>query len=460
MKRCLRMWGAVLACLLLAGSLSAGDVKNVIWIIGDGMGPEAMGFFMQGVRYGGLDEYPDKVSNLERLMQGAQWGLFFNNTYDTVVTDSAASGTQMATGRFSRPESIGVDYNGQPAETLLELARKQGKAIGIVSDAYVTDATPAAFTAHVPNRNEKMEIARQLIAFGPEVILGGGMKYFSTGENKKLLRQAKKQGYRVVENKKELAAVKSGKVLGLFAEQALPISVEMHRYPKIPSLTEQTQKAIELLSQNKNGFVLVVEAGKIDWAAHANDAGAWFHEMKTLDNLLGYIKAYADKNGETLVYLNADHDTGLGAFTYRHLGKEKAMQKTAQGEVLYGGDVDYASFATFRQFAKQKLCLYYLEMELKQMKPEQLTPEYLQKRLSEAMGFEVDITQFENPSDISGLFKQLNETRGIVWATPTHSSAPILSVAYGPQADEFTGVYHNTDILPRMKTALGWTDEK
>lgn len=450
---------AVFAWVFLSATLCAGDVKNVIWVIGDGMGPEAMGFFMQGVRYAGLEEFPGKVSNLEKLMNRAQWGLFFNNTYDTVVTDSAASATQMATGQLSRPEMVGVDHNGQEVENLLELARKQGKAVGVISDTYVTDATPAGFTAHVQNRNEKMAIARQIVDFAPDVVLGGGLKYFSTGENKKLLRQAKKKGYRVALNKKELAGVKSGKVLGLFADTSLPMSLEMNLYPQIPSLTEQTQKAVELLSKNEKGFVLVVEAGKIDWAGHAHDAGAWFHEMKTLDELLGYLTAYADKNGETLVYLNADHDTGLGAFAYRHVGKEKAAAKTAQGEVLYGGDADYASFETFRQFAKQKRSLYNLEMELKKMPAAKLTPEYLQQRLSEAMGYEVDISQFENLSDVSGLFAQLNESRGLVWATINHSSLPILSVAYGPEADEFTGVYHNTDILPRMKNVLGWSDK-
>lgn len=454
-----RIAGIIFAGLLLTGSLAAGEVKNVIWIIGDGMGPEAMGFFMQGVRYARLEAYPGKVSNLETLMNGGEWGLFFNNTHDTVVTDSAASATQMATGKFSRPEFVGMDYNSQPAETLLELARKQGKSIGVISDTYITDATPAGFTAHAQNRNQKMEIARQIVALAPEVVMGGGQKYFTTGENKKLLRQAKKKGYRVALNKKDLAAVKSGKVLGLFAPAAIPMSVELDQYPAIPSLTEQTQKAVELLSQNERGFILVVEAGKIDWAGHANDAGAWFHEMKALDDLLGYVKSYADKNGETLVYLNADHDTGLGAFTYRHIGKEKAMQKTAQGEVLYGGDTDYASFDAFRQFAQQKKSLYNLELELKKMPAAQLTPQYLQKRLSEALGYEVDINEFENLSDVSGLFKQLNKSRGLVWATPNHSSLPILSVAYGQEADEFTGVYHNTDILPRMKNALGWSEE-
>ena len=278
MQKIKQLVWTVLVCLFLAGTLSAGDVKNVIWIIGDGMGPEAMGFFMQGVRYAGLEDYPGKVSNLEKMMNSGEWGLFFNNTYDTIVTDSAASATQMATGKLSRPEFVGMDYNSQPAETLLEWARRQGKSIGVISDTYVTDATPASFSAHAQNRNQKMEIARQMISFAPEVIMGGGLKYFTTGENKKLLRQAKKQGYRVALNKKDLAAVKSGKILGLFSEEALPMALELERNPKVPSLTEQTQKSVVLLCQNENGFVLLGEAGKNAWACHADVAGSWFHE--------------------------------------------------------------------------------------------------------------------------------------------------------------------------------------
>ncbi len=456
MNKWRRVFLAVGACLA-ACALQAAEAKNLIWVIGDGMGPEAMGFFMQGVRYGGLKEYPKGVSNLEKLMNGAEWGLFFNNTYDTVVTDSAASATQMASGKLSRPEVVGLDYNNRPVENILELARKKGKAVGIISDTYVTDATPAGFTAHVQNRNQKMEIARQLVAFGPEVVLGGGLKYFTTGDNQSLLPQAQKKGYQIAQSKQELSAVKSGKVLGLFTSGSMPMSLEMEKYPTLPSLTEQTQKAVELLSQNKDGFVLVVEAGKIDWAGHAHDAGAWFHEMKALDDLLGYLMTYVQQNGDTLLYLNADHDTGLGAFTYRYVNAEEAKHKAAQGEALYAGNADYASFATFRQFAKQKESLYNLELELKAMPAKKRTPEYLQKRLSQALGYEVDIHRFTNLSDVSGIFKQLNESRGLVWATVNHSSLPVLSAAYGPDADELAGVYHNTDILPRLKKALGWS---
>lgn len=90
------------------------------------------------------------------------------------------------------------------------------------------------------------------------------------------------------------------------------------------------------------------------------------------------------------------------------------------------------------------------------MPADKLTPAYIQENLTAALGYPVDISGFKNPTDLDGLFKQLDEERGIVWATPSHSSLPVLSVAYGEEADKFSGLYHNTEILPRMKAALGW----
>lgn len=444
---------------MFACGVSAGEVKNVIWIIGDGMGPELMGFFMQGVKHASIKIYPDKTSNMEKMMNKGQWGLFFNNTYDTAVTDSAAAGTQMAIGKYSRPEYIGVDYNGEPSQTILELAKEKGKSVGIVSDAYVTDATPAAFVAHVSSRGHKTEIARQMIDLEPDVILGGGLKYFNSGDNKNLLKKARMKGYQTVFNKEELAKIKKGKLLGLFSEQGMPVAIEMYQYPHLPSLAEQTRKALDLLSQNEEGFFLMVEAGKIDWTAHSNEEGATFHEMLVLDAALKEALDFAEKNPDTLIYLNADHDTGMGGFTYRYLNGEQASRKTSQGEVLYGYNVDYASLKEYDKMVGQKRYLYNLVSELKKMPSSQLNTEYIEKRFSEALGYPVDISSYKNPLDLDGLVKQMTRDRGFAWATGTHTSAPVLSVAYGPAAEKFTGIYHNTDIFGRLVEAYGWTEE-
>lgn len=458
------MWHRILVTIIAVVGLCsvAGaqpPVKNVIWVIGDGMGPEVLGFFMQGTRYANLPNRVNLMSHTQQLMNQGVLGLFFNNTYDTIVTDSAAAATQMATGKFSRPGFIGMDYNKQSAQTFLELARKHNKAIGIISDAYVTDATPAAFTAHVQNRSQRKEIARQQITFAPEVILGGGAQYFEQGKNKDLLRDAEKQGYKVVRTKKQLEQVEDGKVLGLFADKGMPYAIEMKQYPKLPTLTDMTRQALMLLQKDEDGFVLMVEAGKIDWAAHANDAGSVWAEMKNFDRLIGYLQQYVQEHPDTLLYVNADHDTGLGSFVYRHVGSEKAAQKTAQGEVLYGGDTDYGSFGTYHLFEKQQRTLSEVYEELKQLPPQKRSGDVLWKKLSQALGYEVKPEDFTNPQDLEGVFRQLNTQRSMAYATQSHSAAPLISIAYGPGAESFGGVYHNTDIFPRLVALLGWTEK-
>ena len=452
------MWKFLIGILcLFPVSLFGAETKNIIWVIGDGMGLDSIGFFTQGVRYGHLPQYEGKeISDLENLLNHSVWGLFFNNTYDTLVTDSAAAATQMATGAWSRPKMVGLDYDGQPVKTLLEEAREKGKAVGLISDAYVTDATPAAFVAHVKKRENRYEIARQLVSFGPDVVLGGGLKYFTENENKTLLAQARQQGYHIAQTRSDLAKINEGKVLGLFAEQALPLTIEMNQSPEIPTLLEQTTKALSLLEQQKTGFILLVEVGKIDWAAHANDAGALFQEMQVMDALAGYLKNYIDAHPDTLLYINADHDTGLVGFQYRHLKSAQVHTEIERGKKLYGGDKDYASFDVYQQFVKQKHCLYYVEKELKAMAPKSRTRKVIAQKLSDALGYEVDMSQFTDLTDISGIFKTLNTNRGLVFATENHTSLPILSIAYGAGAESFGGVYHNTDILSRMQQVLNW----
>lgn len=440
------------AFCLLAGTLHAKTAKNVIWVIADGMGPGTMGFFMEGVRHADLSAYPDKISHLEKFLNESQLGFYMNNTYDTVVTDSACAATQMACGVPSRPDYIGMDFTGSPAENIMELARKNGKAVGVISDAYVTDATPAGFLAHTSSRKNKYEIARQMVSSGAQVILGGGLKYFSKGENKNLLKQAQKAGYQTVRNKKALNRIQKGKVLGLFADEAMPFYVEKARYSGVPTLLDMTKKAVEVMSQNESGFFLMVEAGKVDWALHDNEPGATFYEMLNLDETLAFLHDFARKNGDTLLYVNADHETGAPAFHYRHLDEAAVQHKSAQGEMLYGGNTDYVSYAAYNRLLKQKRMLYYMDKEFKALPKERQTLETLQQMLDEALGYRVDISGFENPFDYKSLIRQLNAQEGIVWATGSHTSSAMLSAAYGGFGD-FGGVYHNTELKNKFAQA-------
>ncbi len=430
--------------------------KNVIWVIGDGMGPGTMGMFMQGVRLTPLPQYPDKQSTLEKFINASVTGMYFNHTYDTIVTDSACSATQMAAGSFSRPEYVGVDFDQKAVVSLLEEALKKGKSVGVISDSYVTDATPAGFLAHVDSRRQKYEIARQMVDSGAQVILGGGLKFFTQGENKKLLKTARKKGWAVVENTKELSKVKKGRVLGLFAEEAMPFYGEIEKYPQTPTLKQMTQKAVELLSQNEKGFVLMVEAGKIDWALHDKEAGPAMWEMINMDETLAYVWDFAKQNGNTLVYLNADHETGVPAFHYRHLDENTVKHKSAQGEMLYDGDTDYVNYPYYAKVFAHKQLLYYVYPEFKKLPQEEQTADKLQQMADEAFGGHIDLNFNGQVPDYAGLIDKTNEALGLAWATGSHSSGMLLGVAYGPGAEYFSGVYHNTQLKAKFEKALGW----
>ena len=122
----------LLLFFVMTGCAWAAPAQNAIWLIGDGMGIGTMGFFMEGVRHTHLSQYPDQQSTLEKFINSSVTGMYFNNTYDTIVTDSACSATQMAGGALSRPEYVGIDAQKKPLQTLLEEAYQQGKSIGVV----------------------------------------------------------------------------------------------------------------------------------------------------------------------------------------------------------------------------------------------------------------------------------------------------------------------------------------
>ena len=453
----MKKWLLVVFVCFFAFGAQAKTAKNLIWVIGDGMGPSAMGFFMEAVRNGHNPSYPDQKSYLEKFINDSDVGLYFNNTHASIVTDSAGAATQMATGQFSLPDYIGQDYSGLDVKNIMEEAKARGLSVGIISDAYVTDATPAGFVAHSRSRGQKYDIARQMIASGTDVILGGGLKYFSKGENKKLLKEAKKQGYTIVKNKKQLANAKGKKLLGLFTEEAMPFYIEKDLNPNVPTLKDMTEAALRVLSQNEKGFVLMVEAGKIDWALHENDGGASYYEMLTLDETLPVLTAFADKNEDTLIYLNADHETGAPAFAYRHLDEDQVKHKNAQGEMLYGGDTDYIDYKEFDNLAKQSRVLFYVNEDFKKLPKEKQTPAAMQAMMDKALGYHIDLSSLENPTDYEAIKKHINQVKGLSWNTGSHTSGMLIGVAYGGY-DGFTGVYHNTQLKGKLMQALGWND--
>lgn len=235
------------------------------------------------------------------------------------VTDSAAGGTAIATGVKTNNGVVGLDPDGNVLVTILEQARAQGKAVGLVTTTQMAHATPASFAAHVPDRLMMTEIARQMLANGVEVLLGGGEDEFlpttATGcypqpgeraDGRNLIAEAMADGYTYVCDAAGLAAVEpdsTNRLLGLLADEELP-------RPFAISLAELTRRAIDILDQDPDGFFLMVEGGQIDWAAHNNDAANVITDTIGLDEAVAVAQTYAVTNPHTLIIVTADHETG------------------------------------------------------------------------------------------------------------------------------------------------------
>ena len=271
------------------------EVKNIILFIGDGMGTAQV--------YGAMTTSEHKL-----ILESFPFiGFSKTYSYNNYVTDSGAGGTAIACGIKTRNEMIGMSPDSVPVNSILEIAHKNGLATGIVVTSSVTDATPAAFVAHVINRDYYEDIAKAYLNGTVDVFMGGGEGNFRDRlDSADLTIMLKKQGYDVIYSLDSLKKSSSRKIAGFLAKGNMP-SV---RNGRVGVLSEMTRKAIETLSRNKNGFFLMVEGSLIDKNAHAKNLPASLLEVIDLDDAIGVAKDFADKNKQTLIVVTADHETG------------------------------------------------------------------------------------------------------------------------------------------------------
>ncbi|MBN1397094.1 MAG: alkaline phosphatase, partial [Bacteroidetes bacterium] len=240
------------------------QIKNVIFMIGDGMGLTQVASARIGALGAGgkLDMEKMPVTGLVRT-----------HSANRLITCSAASGTALSTGYKTNNGLIAIDPAGNKLKTILEACKEREMSTGLVVTSPITNATPAAFAAHVKSRDDEITIASQLLENKVNVLLGGGRAFFIPQSERNsereddinLINKAKEIGYSYVQAKEELAAVKGNFILGLFQLN------ELTTKPPEPSLAEMTQKAIELLNRDSGGFFLMVEGSLIDWVCHDNN---------------------------------------------------------------------------------------------------------------------------------------------------------------------------------------------
>lgn len=279
------------------------EVRNIILFIGDGMGMAQI-YATQVKTVGASGK-----TVIEKLPVS---GFSRTCSVDKLITDSAAGATAFACGFKTRNGMIGMTPDSAAVESILEAARTKGKATGLVVTSTVTHATPACFAAHWPSRRDEYKIAEQMIDGDVDIILGGGKKFFVPAtvagsrrpDSLNLINQAIRRGYTFVDKSKSLDSVSAGKILGLFADGPLP------RNTQNPSLPQMTQKALNILSRDSDGFFLMVEGSQIDWGGHANDINYVIEEQLQFNRALEIAVEFAIKDKHTLIVVTADHETG------------------------------------------------------------------------------------------------------------------------------------------------------
>ncbi len=274
--------------------------KNVILFIGDGM----------GVTHITAARTVKGKLNLEEFKVA---GLLTTHCEDRFVTDSGAAATALATGNKTYYYGISMTASGFPMKTVLEYAEEKGKSTGLVVTSRITHATPAAFASHARDRGFQSEIAEDLIQSGAEVLFGGGLAYFLPDSNEqsrrndeKNLMEKLKKSYYIALNRNDFDTMGTPQAaVGLFAVSHLPPADQ-----RIVSLTEMTQKALDILSANPTGFFLMVEGSQIDFAGEDNESDPLIKEMIDFDEAVGAGLSFASRNTNTLVLVVADHETG------------------------------------------------------------------------------------------------------------------------------------------------------
>lgn len=440
--------------VLSAATQAADSPKYVFYMIGDGMSSAQR----QVAEYYAQEQRNDPSYHLS-INSLPVSGIITTQAVNSLVTDSAAAGTALATGVKTNNGVISLTPDGKKLNTLLEGAQKQGKATGLVSTTRLTHATPAVFVANNVNRNAENEIANDYVNANVDFIAGGGYRNFITGEgskrkdNRNLVTEFEQNGYETFigeDSSKPFINYepKSGdQVLALFTESHLPYAIDR---TVTPSLAQMTEKGIELLSKDKEGFFMMVEGGRIDHAAHANDVAGVIGDTIAFDNAVKSALKFYDKHPkETLIVVVGDHETGgmglgLGKQYFLNLDLVANFQESIDGKLqkVYKGNRK-----AFYNHIAEKFALTDLTDEEK-------------VGIEKAMDF-VDAGQTDTAKVWGGydpvamaVSHITSKRAGVYWTSYAHTATQLPVSAVGVHSTDFGGFGDNTDIAMKMAKVM------
>lgn len=429
---------------------AVGTAKNIIFLVSDGMSTGTLNMANLA-----MERMYGRESIWISLYRENKVKRAFMDTAsaNAMVTDSAASSSSWGGGVRVNNGKLNANADGTFNTPILQKFKKAGKKVGCVTTVPITHATPAGFCIVNNSRGDQSEIALQYLPLKFDVMMGGGDKYFNTEKRKDkvdVYGKFEKEGYQLAKNKSQMLSLNNKKpILGVFDEDALPFSVDYAHdkelQNKVPTLAEMTEKAIELMKDDPNGFVLQVEGGKVDWAAHSNDSAGLLFDQIAFDLAIEKAISFAEKDKNTLVIITTDHGNGNPG--------------------LFGDHNSNKKFDLLQKFKHSN------DWILNSVKPN-FTTASLIELINDGQGYTVTTDQAKNllshyqSLDGGGiynnrklpfeLFGKIQENyTAVAWGSMEHSADYVELAAYGPGSELMNPFVRNTELHNLMLNAAG-----
>jgi alkaline phosphatase len=417
--------------------------KNIIFMVSDGM---STGTLNMADLY--LNRKTGKGSNWIQLYKDRRVAnaLMDTASASSIVTDSSAGSSSWGGGHRVKNGVLNIGTNGEKYMPIWQKFKKTGKMAGCVTTVPITHATPAGFCVNNDSRNAMEEIAEDYLKLGFDIMMGGGDDYFSADhrkDKKDMYAEYRAKGWQVARTRQEMMATQPGKpVLGVFEHNGLPYAIDRRSSKELtdntPSLAEMAQKAIDHMKGHKNGFVLQIEGGKVDWGAHANDIAALMYDQVAFDEAVKVAIDFAEKDGNTLVVITTDHGN-------------------ANPGVIYGKNAN-DNFDNVQKFTQTN------EWILNEIKPDFTSAkvreliEYANSHTiteEEAKSILSHYTSLEKKED--GLYNYKNlpfksfaqmqqEYTSVGWISMDHSADYVNLAMFGPGSELLSPFVKNTDL--------------
>ena len=421
-----------------------GKTKNVIMLIADGMSTEAITLARH-----------TKGDSL--AMDEISVGSVITSWANGPITDSAPGGTVYAAGEKTNNKYIGTSVNDTPMASILEGAESVGKATGIVATSEITHATPGDFTAHTNNRKYYNQILQQQINQDMEVVLGGGFNKpsgfsseVSTDEfesyYEEQVNNIKEEGFDFITTKDQLTSYDGDKLWGSFADADLKYDFDRQSDNDNvqPSLAEMTNKAIEVLNKDEDGFFLMVEGSKVDWAAHANNTVGIVSDILAFDEAVKAAIEFAKTDGNTVVVVTTDHGNSgitIGSSYYNE-------NIESYDKATYANTTDLLKKATITEERFNEIASGKSNDEIKALAKKYYGIDLNDEELAIVKGEQGEGRQV-------GIREVIARRVGIGYTTGGHTGEQIYLGVYAPSDVELLeGVVDNTEVNKYMQRVL------